>query len=100
MTNVLSARGAVHSWVTPGREAQLASGHWPAARAVRVAMFGIGTGVLLAVAWSGPLFGERSSVSLKRGIDLVVAIDASRSMLAEDVAPNRLTAARAIPTYE
>ena len=33
----LRRRGLVQPWVTPGREAQLASQHWPRARALRIA---------------------------------------------------------------
>jgi Ca-activated chloride channel homolog len=89
----LHRRGIVRPWVTPGREAQLASGHSPPARATRLALFGLGS-ALLAVAWAGPLYGEAEQKLSRRGIDLVIALDASRSMLAGDVTPNRLTAAR------
>jgi len=45
---------------------------------------------LAAVALSGPRWGEERIVTETRGLNLVLAIDISRSMLAEDVKPSRL----------
>ncbi|HTI04806.1 MAG TPA: VWA domain-containing protein [Gemmatimonadales bacterium] len=45
---------------------------------------------LAAVALSGPRWGEERIVTETRGLNLVFAIDISRSMLAEDVRPSRL----------
>lgn len=45
---------------------------------------------LAAIALSGPRWGEESIVTETRGLNLVMAIDISRSMLAEDVKPSRL----------
>jgi len=45
---------------------------------------------LAAVALSGPRWGEERIVTETRGLNLVVAVDISRSMLAEDVKPSRL----------
>ena len=47
-------------------------------------------GALAAVAFAGPRGGPRSVVSESRALNLVIAVDVSRSMLAEDVAPSRL----------
>jgi Ca-activated chloride channel family protein len=49
---------------------------------------------LLLIALARPLWGEVSEEVRQRGLDIIVAIDTSRSMLAEDIAPNRLTRAR------
>lgn len=43
-----------------------------------------------AVALSGPRWGEERIVTETRGLNLIVAVDISRSMLAEDVKPSRL----------
>ncbi len=48
--------------------------------------------VLLAAA--RPKWGERLELYRGRGIDVVVVLDASKSMFAEDVKPNRLARAR------
>jgi Ca-activated chloride channel family protein len=49
---------------------------------------------LFGVALAGPRFGTTVREVERKGIDLVVALDVSQSMLAEDVAPNRLERAR------
>ena len=45
---------------------------------------------LAAIALSGPRWGEERIVTETRGLNLVLAIDISRSMLAEDAKPSRL----------
>jgi Ca-activated chloride channel homolog len=48
---------------------------------------------LAALALSGPRWGEERIVTETRGLNLVLAIDISRSMLAEDASPSRLARA-------
>jgi Ca-activated chloride channel homolog len=51
----------------------------------------LGLAVCLAsVALAGPRWGEERIVTETRGLNLVVAVDISRSMLAEDAEPSRL----------
>lgn len=49
---------------------------------------------LLGVALAGPRFGTSTRTVERKGVDLVVALDVSTSMRAEDVAPNRLERAK------
>jgi len=49
---------------------------------------------LLIVALAGPQYGSRTRVLRKRGIDIVVALDFSKSMLAQDVHPSRIKRAK------
>ena len=49
---------------------------------------------LLAIALAGPRYGTQLREVKREGIDLVIALDVSASMLAEDVAPNRLSRAK------
>ena len=49
---------------------------------------------LVLVALAGPRFGKRTIQLTARGVDVVVLLDTSRSMLAEDVAPNRFERAK------
>lgn len=49
---------------------------------------------LLIVSCARPRFGEYFEEVSVRGVDLMVLLDVSRSMLAEDVAPNRLERAK------
>ncbi|MCH8276825.1 MAG: VWA domain-containing protein [Bacteroidetes bacterium] len=50
--------------------------------------------LLLALSMAGPRFGTRLREVTREGIDLIIALDVSMSMMAEDVAPNRLERAR------
>ena len=49
----------------------------------------------VVVAGARPRFGVSFEEAVQRGADLVALLDVSRSMMAEDVAPNRLRAAKA-----
>lgn len=49
-------------------------------------------GALIGVGIAGPRWGVEQTIVRSRGIDLVFSLDASLSMLATDVRPNRLTA--------
>lgn len=49
---------------------------------------------LMVIALAGPQWGASREKIERRGVDVVVAIDTSLSMLAEDVAPSRLKKAR------
>jgi Ca-activated chloride channel family protein len=54
----------------------------------------VGVVALLAVTLAGPQWGFHWEEVHREGIDLIVALDTSRSMLAEDVKPNRLGRAK------
>ncbi|MEW6238203.1 MAG: VWA domain-containing protein [Candidatus Omnitrophota bacterium] len=41
-----------------------------------------------------PMWGQKEQMLLSRGHDIIIALDVSRSMLAEDIKPNRLTRAK------
>lgn len=50
--------------------------------------------VLLIVAAARPQYGQKENTVKRQGIEVMVALDISNSMLAEDVAPNRLDRAK------
>ena len=50
--------------------------------------------VLLIVAAARPQFGQKENTVKRQGIEVMVALDISNSMFAEDVAPNRLDRAK------
>jgi Ca-activated chloride channel family protein len=50
--------------------------------------------VLLIVAMANPQIGSSSEVRTSRGLEIMVALDVSNSMLAEDIRPNRLEASK------
>ncbi len=63
-------------------------------RLARALLFVIGvTGLIAALA--GPQYGSRTRLLRKRGIDIVIALDFSKSMLAKDVSPSRIDRAKA-----
>lgn len=50
--------------------------------------------IFFALALAQPQCGEKAEVAKRRGIDVVVALDASKSMYARDVTPSRLDRAK------
>jgi Ca-activated chloride channel homolog len=62
-----------------------------AAHAV-LALLGV---ALLIVALARPQYGSRTKLLRKRGVDVVVCLDFSKSMLAQDVRPSRIERAKA-----
>ncbi|MFW6224386.1 MAG: VWA domain-containing protein [Bacteroidota bacterium] len=50
--------------------------------------------IFLILAAANPQIGSRMKKAKRTGIDLVIALDVSNSMLAQDIKPNRLTNAR------
>ncbi|HEY2387567.1 MAG TPA: VWA domain-containing protein, partial [Candidatus Binatia bacterium] len=65
----------------------------PRRRTRRAALL-TGAVLLLVVAIGGPMWGFRWEEVHREGIDLIVAIDTSRSMLATDVKPSRMARAK------
>lgn len=51
--------------------------------------------LLALIAAARPQWGLREEIIMQRGRDLIIALDVSRSMLAQDVHPNRLQRAKA-----
>ncbi len=49
---------------------------------------------VLALALVRPRFGVRMEMVERKGVDIMIALDVSRSMLAQDIAPNRLDRAK------
>src|SRR5262249_56617412 len=77
----------------PARFGQVLRGAGAAQGVLRGALLGLGM-FLLLVAAAGPQYGERTEVVKRTGIDLVIALDASNSMLARDVKPSRIERAK------
>jgi len=71
----------------------LASAVRPGRRAAKAVLVVLGV-ALIAVSLIGPRFGTKVREVERKGVDLVVALDVSTSMRAEDVAPNRLERAK------
>jgi Ca-activated chloride channel homolog len=92
---VAGAASAAAAWARRVRLRRAAAWSESTARIARAAgklgapALGLAAG-LAAVALSGPRWGEERIVTETRGLNLVIAIDISRSMLAEDAKPSRL----------
>ncbi len=68
---------------------------WFRRRAILRALLGAAVVALMAAAYVGPVKGFSLVPVQSEQVDIVVAIDTSRSMLVEDVSPNRLARAKA-----
>ncbi|HEY6194427.1 MAG TPA: VWA domain-containing protein, partial [Candidatus Eisenbacteria bacterium] len=77
----------------PGLVPRLTDSRSPRLAAIKAALLLAGL-ALLVVALARPQWGEKLQVFKGRGIDIVIVLDASKSMLATDVTPNRLTRAK------
>lgn len=62
-------------------------------RIVKYALWVVGLALLL-IALARPQWGETKTTAPQKGVQVMVALDVSKSMLAEDVKPNRLTRAK------
>lgn len=48
----------------------------------------------LILAWANPQIGTKQEKVKRKGVDVVIALDVSKSMLAEDISPNRIEQAK------
>jgi Ca-activated chloride channel family protein len=76
-----------------GRMTGLGPAQGRRARTLEATLVALALG-LVALALTRPQFGARTDVRKARGMDVVVALDLSRSMLARDVTPSRLERAK------
>ncbi|HXI71871.1 MAG TPA: VWA domain-containing protein [Verrucomicrobiae bacterium] len=73
--------------------AQLTASVSPARRQLKRALVIAGV-ALVAIALARPLVGFRWEEAKRKGLDVMIAVDTSKSMLAQDVKPDRLTRAK------
>lgn len=87
------ARGRIERFFSPSLlPGIVASVDWKRKR-YRFLLTG-GVLALLAISMARPLTGPRSEADERLGADIVIALDVSKSMWAEDVPPNRLDAVK------
>lgn len=89
----LGRRQRLGERISPRFFEKLASGVSAKRPVTRAALYGGGL-VLFAVALAQPQCGGDAKLIKRRGVDVVVALDASKSMLARDVLPDRLERAK------
>jgi len=86
-------RAALERFAAPQLLGDLTAGLSPRRRGAKRAL--IAAGIALAgFALAGPQYGFTWEETQRRGIDVLIALDTSRSMLAQDVAPSRLERAK------
>ena len=78
----------------PGTVKRLLVGRSGGLRATRSTLL-VAAVTFSIIAVAGPQYGSRTRTLRKRGVDVVVALDFSKSMLARDVRPDRITRAKA-----
>lgn len=93
LTIALRRRARIAQVVGPRLAPALAPGVSVQRPALQASFAGLGL-VLFALALAQPQCGEKSELVKRQGIDVVVALDASKSMLARDVHPSRLERAK------
>jgi Ca-activated chloride channel homolog len=89
----LRRRSRVRAFLTERLVDKLAPGTSRWLPATQAGLQGLGL-ILFGLALAQPQCGTTSELARRRGIDVVVALDASKSMLARDVQPSRLERAR------
>ncbi len=72
---------------------KLRSGFWPRGKRIRMMSLYIGLGLLI-IAAAGPKIGTEVREVKRQGVDLLIGLDLSDSMNAEDVKPSRLEKAK------
>lgn len=72
----------------------LKPGHIPWLTGIKLAFFFLAV-ALMVIGFARPRWGEKLQLFKGKGIAVVIALDGSKSMLAEDVKPNRLARAKA-----
>ena len=86
-------RAELRKFASESLIAQLTTSVSPARRQIKRVLVVAGV-ACLALALARPLVGFRWEEAKRKGLDLFFAVDTSRSMLAQDVKPDRLTRAK------
>ncbi|MFN0204766.1 MAG: vWA domain-containing protein [Planctomycetota bacterium] len=84
---------ALDEMIQPGRQAKICADLSAGRRKVRIA-FAAGALTLGSVALLDPVWGEEKVSVQERGIDILICLDVSKSMLARDLPPSRLDRAK------
>ncbi len=82
-------RRALAIFGRPAMVAKLTSATSRARQGIKAAL-AIGGFAFLSLALVQPQFGTKTELLRRRGVDIIIALDTSLSMLAEDISPNRL----------
>ncbi|HBS28960.1 MAG TPA: hypothetical protein DEB06_05815 [Phycisphaerales bacterium] len=91
--SLASGRAALRRFVESGLVARMAPGASVPRRAAKATLALLACALVLA-ALARPMWGRTEEKTTRSGRDVAFVIDVSRSMLAEDLAPNRLARAK------
>ncbi|MEE8508329.1 MAG: VWA domain-containing protein, partial [Myxococcota bacterium] len=86
--------GALDRFVSAALRARLVQSPSPLRRRLRIALLSLSAAALI-LALMRPQWGMRTVAAPTFGSEIMICLDVSKSMLAEDVAPNRLERAKA-----
>lgn len=81
-------------WIAPQLRARLIRSTTPGQRALRIVLLALAAAAMV-IALMRPQWGYSTIITPRSGAQIMIALDVSRSMLAEDVVPNRLDRAKA-----
>jgi Ca-activated chloride channel family protein len=90
---LISSRKAIERFAASGVVAKILKGFSPRRKIVKRVLFVLAL-FFLVLAWTMPRVGRGMRIVKREGADVVVALDVSMSMLAEDVSPNRTEVAK------
>ena len=90
---VNKAREGLHQFVSPDMAEKLSDDSLPRLRKFRVITL-VFAALLMVVALARPQYGVKPVEVKRSGIDVIIALDTSKSMAARDVKPDRLTRAK------
>jgi len=68
-------------------------GHIPGRNTFKFILLGVGLSAII-IGWANLRAGDKSEKTERKGVDVVIALDVSKSMLATDIQPDRLTRAK------
>ncbi len=86
-------RRILNAFAAPEHHKILLPGYAPKRRWLKAGLI-LSALALAIVALAGPRYGFRWEQTHRRGVDIMIALDCSRSMLATDIQPNRLEQAK------
>ncbi len=83
----------LHAFALPGTLAAISPESGSKKRGMKAVLM-IGALLFIVLALSGPQYGYKWQKIQRKGIDIIIALDCSRSMLAQDIKPDRLARAK------
>lgn len=90
---ILERKKILSRFAHAGMWAAIVPGYDPGRRWIKTALITLAAGCMV-VALAGPQWGYRWETVNEKGVDLMIALDCSKSMLAGDIQPDRLERAK------